>query len=613
MSYSRQIYTGDGSVQSFQIGFPFLNQSDIKVYVSNVLQDFTWSGSTTINITTVPPDNSIIEIKRTTNVATRVIDFVDGSIFTEDELDTAFLQSFYTIQEVHDDLTQGILTHSNLHDAQGLRITNVGDGEAAGDAVTVGQLLTSYPAVSTVADNIGAVNTLSDNMPILTTAALNNYGALPSPPSNPLEGVVYYDTTMGVSRQYNGNLWISLNGRARRYRYKAGTPSAGYDGSLTNFPTAHTLGQVDVYVNGLHQEPYVEGLPYAYTETETSVILNPPAVAGYSVVIVGYEQQLSVEQPHTKVLREDYFDEMYAYRSYLSTLLDQLITTETGVLAAYDVWLDTEATGAEIGWNYTATNAYVDGTNRNLNPKAWTGDDLQFGTLGGYNPYTWEAFLYSTGKEAHSNSAWFNTWEYDITPPLGAKSLSVVVKGGDGGGGYEKDGGMGGLAKVNNVPVDNSTYRVTVGQGGLAAHLTSTQWPYPDSPTNSSAYAAEGSNIEDGTSSKVVGHEVFSGQYNGQDNEDPSDGFYAEPTITVARAEGGTSVRYQGFISNAPNTALSSVGLLDRPLSGVIHREHPLAASYKVGASFTDWEHVATELSEANGAVGSVHITWYGE
>ena len=107
MSNSRVTYTGNGSTQNFSVTFPFISRSHVTVKINNIValspMEYTWVNDSTINFTPVPPVDCAIEIIRDTPKDTRLVDFQDGAVLTEAELDLAHLQHFYIAQEIIDD------------------------------------------------------------------------------------------------------------------------------------------------------------------------------------------------------------------------------------------------------------------------------------------------------------------------------------------------------------------------------------------------------------------------------------------------------------------------------------------------------------------------------
>jgi len=102
MALSYVQYYGDGSNRNFSLVFSYLSRDNISATVDGNSTTFSWLNSTTIQLPTPPANGAVVEIRRTTNRTTRVVDFTDGSTIHESDLDSALLQSFYLAQEAFD-------------------------------------------------------------------------------------------------------------------------------------------------------------------------------------------------------------------------------------------------------------------------------------------------------------------------------------------------------------------------------------------------------------------------------------------------------------------------------------------------------------------------------
>ena len=102
MAYSYIQYTGNGSTTNFAFSFPYLNTSDISVTVNGTTTAFTLPTSNVVAISPAPPASAKVVVARNTTIDHRLVDFVDGSVLTEKDLDVATSQSFYLAQESWD-------------------------------------------------------------------------------------------------------------------------------------------------------------------------------------------------------------------------------------------------------------------------------------------------------------------------------------------------------------------------------------------------------------------------------------------------------------------------------------------------------------------------------
>ena len=185
-------------------------------------------------------------------------------------------------------------------------ISNV---NTVGGAISnVNTVATNLTAINTVNTNISAITTVNSNSSDITAVAgavsnvntvANNltsvnafgtqYQVSQNAPSNPTEGLLWFDTDNDVMKVYNStssvfqNAGSSVNGTTNRVNYVVGTSSGSYNGSTTVFPATYDAGFLDVYLNGVRLDPA------DFTATNgTSVTLGSAATSGDTVGIVGY-------------------------------------------------------------------------------------------------------------------------------------------------------------------------------------------------------------------------------------------------------------------------------------------------------------------------------------
>ena len=146
-SYNRYTSTADQTI--FNITVQFLSTSHLSVTVDGVTQSSGvtiagTSGSGTATFDTAPPSGSVVIIQRTTpktkaNFQDQIVNFADGSVLTETDLDNAVLGLLYIAQEADDSGATNALsfdTTDQQWDAQNKRIKNVSDPTSSLDAVT---------------------------------------------------------------------------------------------------------------------------------------------------------------------------------------------------------------------------------------------------------------------------------------------------------------------------------------------------------------------------------------------------------------------------------------------------------------------------------------------
>jgi hypothetical protein len=221
MAYSFVIYTGNGVTTQFSVPFGYVRREHVAVEVNDVNTAFTWVNNNTVQVTPAPANGAEVLVKRTTPVASRLVDYTDGSTLVAADLDTDSLQHLYTEQELTD-------TVGNLEAFRGLYYG-------------------AYTADPT----------------------LDPFGGLPS------EGDLYFNTVIDVMRVYSNSLWKNVTSDASLLRWVK--TAAGGETSLSGFdintrPLVYTPGLELVYLNGALLN---RGTDYTATDGTTITGLAP--------------------------------------------------------------------------------------------------------------------------------------------------------------------------------------------------------------------------------------------------------------------------------------------------------------------------------------------------
>ena len=105
-----QTHNGNGSTATFAISFSFLENTEVDVTVGGVLKTlgthYNISGSSvTFTSGNIPPSGTNnIRFQRDTDISAKKVDFADGSVLTETDLDNNSDQILFAQQEITDKL-----------------------------------------------------------------------------------------------------------------------------------------------------------------------------------------------------------------------------------------------------------------------------------------------------------------------------------------------------------------------------------------------------------------------------------------------------------------------------------------------------------------------------
>ena len=175
MSFNARVsYTADGNTSTFAITFSFIDSTHVKVFLDGVSTTaFTISGSNVV-MNSNPANSTVVLIKRETPTDARLVDFQDGSVLTESDLDKSADQNFFIAQEINDESQSAMkLGTDDTFDALNKRIKNVADPVNNNDAVNKGFISTNLPNINTVAGISTQVTNVANNLSNITSVNSN--------------------------------------------------------------------------------------------------------------------------------------------------------------------------------------------------------------------------------------------------------------------------------------------------------------------------------------------------------------------------------------------------------------------------------------------------------
>ena len=333
MAISYVDYVGNGATTNFSVTFPYLDRDHVGAKVNGSTVSFSWVNSTTVSISPAPANGARVRLYRDTPSLTPNVDFQDGAIVTEEQLDTNAKQTLYVSQESEDEAAAalGPTADATNWDGESKRITNVDDPvddqDVATKAYVAQEVGADYNEQAEEAAAEAAASALAAAASAASAAAAFDsfdgryLGAKAVAPTldndgNALAtGALYFDTVLTRMRQWDGAAWVTIEpgitqvaGDARYARLTGGntltgtqdvtggriqvpTRTAGDNGTdaaSTAFVRSATIGRTTV-ANAAYTVVATDML-VAYTSLSASCTVTLPAAstipAGKRLVIV---------------------------------------------------------------------------------------------------------------------------------------------------------------------------------------------------------------------------------------------------------------------------------------------------------------------------------------
>jgi hypothetical protein len=288
MATTSNTYTGNGTNKLFSITFPYLDTSDIDVYLNGVLQtittEYTFANATTVEFVTAPANGAVVLLDRSTDDSTLQATFFPGSSIKANDLNFNFDQVLYLAQETANSAanqsTAGLQTqitaatntaNNAVTTANTANATaNTANTTANGIAGTANTALTTANAAEATANGIAATaNTALSNS---STAVTTANAALPLA-GGTMAGVITYATA-----------------QPRLVRETAKPTTSGNTVDFTGLPSwikrftvvldnVSVVGTDNVLIQ-LGDSGGVETTGYISSTVYSQVVISPPSFGG---------------------------------------------------------------------------------------------------------------------------------------------------------------------------------------------------------------------------------------------------------------------------------------------------------------------------------------------
>ena len=329
MAITSNTYTGNGSNKLFSITFPYLETTDVDVYLNGTLQtittQYTFANATTIEFVAAPANGAVVLLDRSTDDAALQATFFPGSSIKAADLNADFDQTLYVVQEINNKavkLNDPLYANKTYIDAQDAtkvnksgdtmsgalamgtnKVTGLGNPTNAQDATTktyvdTADALKVNKAGDTMTGNLAMGNNKvtglgapSANADAVTKSYVDGYinttylGPLASDPSTRPGGAAlqvgdqYFNTTQNIVKAWTGTVWVisAAAGNIVRWRKTASAGNTTLSGvDDLGVTLSYVVGNEQVYLNGALQ---TRGVDYT-AGTGTSITLTPALLAG---------------------------------------------------------------------------------------------------------------------------------------------------------------------------------------------------------------------------------------------------------------------------------------------------------------------------------------------
>ena len=187
MAITSNTYTGNGSNRLFSITFPYLNTTDIDVYLNGVLQtvttQYTFANATTVEFVAAPANGAVVLLDRSTDNTTLAATFFPGSSIKAADLNENFDQVLYLAQETDNNVANvvagqipnGSITNVKLA-ADSVASSNIIDGTIVNADVNASAGIVATKLAFTQAGSGATARTVDSKLK--ETVSVKDFGAV---------------------------------------------------------------------------------------------------------------------------------------------------------------------------------------------------------------------------------------------------------------------------------------------------------------------------------------------------------------------------------------------------------------------------------------------------
>jgi hypothetical protein len=226
MATTSNTYTGNGSNKLFSITFPYLETTDVDVYLNGTLQtittQYTFANATTIEFVAAPGNGAVVLLDRSTDDATLQATFFPGSSIKAADLNADFDQVLYIAQETNN-VGNAAVTVANTALAQSttaISTANAATTTANNAVTTANNAVTTANNAVTTANN---ASTTANGIAATANTALSNSNTAVSTSNTALstantakntadQAIILADEAITLSNKSFGDLYTGTLG-----------------------------------------------------------------------------------------------------------------------------------------------------------------------------------------------------------------------------------------------------------------------------------------------------------------------------------------------------------------------------------------------------------------
>ena len=230
MATTQNTYSGNGSNKLFSITFPYLETTDVDVYLNGTLQTaYSFANATTIEFVAAPANGATVLLSRSTDDTTLQATFFPGSSIKAADLNNNFDQVLFIAQETVNiaanqstaGLQAQITAATNTANNAATSAASATTSAATSASIAASAITTSLQkAGDTITGNINNSGTGYFDLPVGTTGQR---------PGTPNTGMIRFNSDLTAYEGYNGTGWLPIGGGAKG----GGTDDVFYENSQT--------------------------------------------------------------------------------------------------------------------------------------------------------------------------------------------------------------------------------------------------------------------------------------------------------------------------------------------------------------------------------------------